>query len=132
MSRKTKAELEAELLALQSENEILRDQNDTLLYLSDSYFNEIKHRTAANKKDTREFVTLLNSWMGAVKRLRTGPDKIKDAAAKRNEHLKNRFIAHRKKGCLIGEARDKANADMVKKFKCDPLKKRRLQDLLKD
>lgn len=118
MSRKTKADLEAELCELQYKNDRLRE--DELIILD-----------ALITKDHELCETLF-----ALLRRRIGPRAKKEQAGDRNKYTLEQYEYYRRQGFNITQSRDKANDDRVPKFGEDDkdfrLKDRQLQGVLKD
>lgn len=122
MSRKTKAELEAENAWLRSENEILRD---LVRMFGEELDAEINTRRIIENAHTADIAKLVQREAGRVRNKWKG--------FYHHKYMHERFKHYREGRMLPNESRDKANADTAKKF--DDYKllgKRRLIELLKD
>ena len=121
MSRKTKADLEADIQALQRENDILRSEIEMLHYLLDT---ETEHRKILETVHNSEVAKIVSRDTSRVRK------EVK--AFHRKKYLQSRYAEHRKDN-NITKSRDKANDDIAKKFgERHRLKERRLKELCKD
>jgi len=105
MSRKTKADLEAEIQVLQSDNGSLREMVGVLNEELDA---EIKNRQIIESAFTATIAKLAKLSKGRVQR------EIK--AFMRNKYLQSQYDRYRKEGFNITKSREKANDDMAEKY----------------
>jgi len=129
MSRKTKAELEAENAELRSlvaelerDSQNLRRYIKLLHHMGDEDQRNLKIETDAHKNVIQEVVKLSSPRI-----------EREWAALERKKFLQSRFAEYRRQGLNITVSRHNANNDMVKKFgEKHRLKPRRLTDICKD
>jgi hypothetical protein len=133
MSRKTKAELEAENKWLQTELRACRDMVNTLQFLLDGADLDRAAWSKAEEVAVAEYLKLHNRAARMERERNAGIDKINERTAQPSEYVVQQYRYYREQNVGINRSREKANEDAIAKFPdFQGYSQRHLQRKLKD